>query len=242
MNQQTSVVSAEPVNVVLVHGAFADGSSWQKVIPLLQKAGYHVTAVQNPLTSFADDIATTKRVIAAQNGPVIAVGHSYGGAVITEAATGNPNVKALVYIAGLAPDTGEALTAGYEKFEQPALLSALVTDAAGFIYVDRDKFHEVFAADVDSTEASVMAATQKPIFGEIFGATVQNPAWRSIPSWSLVASKDESINPEFERYQAMRMNAQIMEIESSHVPFVSHPEAVADLITQAAREAVLVVS
>jgi pimeloyl-ACP methyl ester carboxylesterase len=231
--------SEERVNVVLVHGAFADGSGWQKVIPLLEQAGYYVTAVQNPLIAFADDIATTKRVIDAQIGPVIAVGHSYGGAVITEAANDNPNVKALVFVAALAPDAGETLTAGYELFEQPDLLTALVPDAADFAYVDRAKFHDVFAADVDSTEASIMATTQKPIFNGIFGAVVEKAAWRSIPSWSLIALEDRSINPKFQRYQAERMNAKVTEVQASHVPFVSQPEVVANVIMQAANESVL---
>src|SRR5215467_6698217 len=149
--------------VVLVHGAFADASSWSRVIPILQRDGYFVTAVQIPLTSLSDDIATAKRVVDAQKGPIVLVGHSYGGAVITGAAVGNPNVKALVYVNAFAPDEGEKLTAGTEKFAQPPLNSALVPDSAGFLYVDRAKFHEDFCADRPAAEARVMAATQKPV-------------------------------------------------------------------------------
>jgi len=141
--------------IVLVHGAFADATSWQHVIPILERDGYTVIAVQNPLSSLAADVETTKRVIDAQNGPVVVVGHSYGGAVITVAAAGNPNVKALVYVNAFAPDAGEKITAGSEKFAPPLLLSALVPDTAGFLYIDRAKFHEAFCADVSEAEARV---------------------------------------------------------------------------------------
>ena len=175
--------------IVLVHGAFADGTGWQHVIPPLEQHGYFVTAVQNPLISLADDIATTKRVLdaEAQKGPVIAVGHSYGGAVITGAAEGNPNVKALVYIAAFAPEAGEAVAAFLEQY--PSLLgSGTVADSAGFLFVDRAKFREIFAADVDPKEARVMAATQKPIFGAIFGQAPAAAAWKNIPSWYLLTT------------------------------------------------------
>src|SRR5262245_11436428 len=177
--------------IVLVHGAFADGTGWQHVIPPLEQQGYVVTAVQNPLTSLADDIATTKRVLdaEAQKGPVIAVGHSYGGAVITGAAAGNPNVKALIYIAAFAPEAGEAVAAFLEQY--PSLLgSGTVADTAGFVFVNRDKFREIFAADVDDRAARVMAATQKPIFGGIFGQSTEAAAWKNIASWYLLTTKD----------------------------------------------------
>jgi pimeloyl-ACP methyl ester carboxylesterase len=224
--------SAKPT-IVLVHGAFADGSAWAKVIPLLERDGYHVIAVQNGLTSLNDDIATTKRVIDAQKGPVVVVGHSYGGAVIGGAAAGNPNVKALVYVAAFAPDANEPVGALGEKYPS-SLGAALRPDAAGFLYIDRVPFREVFAADVGAQEARVMAATQRPVSGSVFAATVPAPAWKTIPSWYLVAQHDKAINPDLERFYAKRMGAKTSEINSSHVPFLSHPGEVARLIVEAA--------
>jgi pimeloyl-ACP methyl ester carboxylesterase len=228
---------ASQTSIVLVHGAFADGSGWSKIIPLLEKDGYTVTAVQNPLTSIADDIATTKRVIDAQKGPIVVVGHSYGGAVITSAAAGNANVKALVYVNAFAPDEGEKLTAGSEKFAPPPLNSALVPDSAGFLYVDRAKFHEDFCADLPAVEARVMAATQKPLSATVFDATVSGAAWKSIPSWYIVGTEDQAINPDFERFLAKRMGAKTTEIKSSHVSFLSQPTMVVKVIEEAAKAA-----
>src|SRR5215470_10499118 len=151
--------------IVLVHGAFADGSGWQRVIPILERDGYPVIAVQMPLASLSGDVETTKRVIDAQNGPVVVVGHSYGGAVITGASAGNPNVKALVYLAAFAPEANEALGEPGKKFAQPPLNSALVPDSAGFLYIDRAKFHDAFCKELPEAEASIMAATQKPLAG-----------------------------------------------------------------------------
>lgn len=222
--------------IVLVHGAFADGTGWQRVIPLLERDGYNVIAVQNTLTSLAADVATTKRVIDAQPGDVVAVGHSYGGAVITGAAAGNSKVKALVYIAAFAPEAGEPVGAFLEKYPT-ALGAALRPDSAGFVTVDRAKFREVFAQDVPVEEARVMAAAQKPIIGEAFASSVPQAAWKSIPSWYLVASGDRAINPDLERFYARRMGATTVEIDASHVPFVSRPQQVARLIGQAARAA-----
>ena len=193
-------------------------------------------AVQNALASLAGDVETTKRVIDAQTGPVVAVGHSYGGAVITGAAAGNPNVKALVYIAAFAPEPGEVITALGEKYPAP-LDQALKPDAAGFLYIDRAQFHEVFAKDVPAMEASVMAATQKPIKGSAFGESVPQAAWKTIPSWYIVAQEDQALNPYLERFFAKRIGAKTTEIKSSHVPFISHPAEVARLIEQAARAA-----
>jgi pimeloyl-ACP methyl ester carboxylesterase len=220
-------------SIVLVHGAFADASSWTRVISLLEGDGYTVVAVQNPLTSFAEDVATTKRVIDAQAGPVVVVGHSYGGAVITGAAAGNENVRALVYIAAFAPDAGETVSAFNVQYPS-ALGAALRPDAAGFLYIDRSMFHDVFAKDVAFAETRVMAATQKPINGGAFAGTVAQPAWRTIPSWYLIALEDQAINPELERFYARRMGATTREIHASHVPFISHPSDVSHLIEQAA--------
>jgi pimeloyl-ACP methyl ester carboxylesterase len=226
--------SAKP-RIVLVHGAWADGTGWQHIIPLLEREGFIVTAVQNPLSSFADDVATTKRVIdhEAQYGSVVVVGHSYGGAVITGAAD-NPNVKALVYIAAFAPEANEPVGALLGQFPPTPLGAAFIPDSAGFVYIDRAKFRDIFAADVHRTEVRVMAAAQKPASGAIFGQSVPFAAWKSIPSWYLVATQDQTLHPDMERFFAERMGATTSEIVSSHVPFISHPKAVARLISRAA--------
>jgi len=228
-----SGTAAPKPTIVLVHGAFADGSSWSKVIPLLQRDGYTVIAVQNPLTSLAADIETTKRVIDAQTGPVVVVGHSYGGAVITSAAAGNANVKALVYLAAFAPDSGEPIGAFGQQYPT-ALGAALKPDAAGFLSIDAAKFHELFAADLPVAETRVAAAVQKPIIGSAFGASVDHVAWKTIPSWYLVSQDDKALNPNLERFYAKRMGAKTSEIKASHVAFLSHPLVVTRLIEQAA--------
>ena len=222
------------MTIVLVHGAFADASGWRDVIPILQRDGFSVIAVQNPLISLASDVAATRRLIEAQRGPVVVVGHSYGGAVMTGAAAGNPNVRALVYIAAYAPDAGESIGALNARFPQTELGTALIVDAAGFLYVDAAKFRPLFAADVPERETRVLAVTQKPLAATAFGQTLQQAAWRTIPSWYLVAQEDQAINPDLERFMAQRMGARTREIKSSHVPFVSHPHKVAELIEEAA--------
>ena len=219
--------------VILVHGAFADGSSWGDVIPGLEKDGFDVIAGQNPLTSYADDVATTRRVIDAQSGDVVLVGHSYGGAVITKAALGASNVKALVYVAAFAPDANENLQALLQQYPSK-IGGALVPDAAGFLYIDRSQFKEVFAADVSERVLSVMSATQKPINSQTFGQTYETPAWKDIPSWYLIATDDQAINPELQRMFAERMGATTREVKSSHVPFASNPAAVVSIIEEAA--------
>jgi pimeloyl-ACP methyl ester carboxylesterase len=225
--------SAKPA-IVLVHGAFADGSGWNHVIPLLEKAGYTVTAVQNPLTSLADDVATTRRVVDAQKSPVVLVGHSYGGAVITVAATGSTNVKALVYVAAFAPDAGDSLGALLKSMAPSDIGPALAPDAGGFIYIDRAKFHDVFAKDVKPAAARLMAATQKPIFGPIFETPCPSAAWKTIPSWYLVATEDRAINPDLQRFMAKRIKATTSEVKASHVPFITRPKEVAKIIEAAA--------
>ena len=234
-SRSTGTATAKPT-IVLVHGAFADGTGWQRVIPTLQRDGYEVIAVQNPLASLAGDVETTKRVIDAQKGPVVLVGHSYGGAVITGAAAGSSNVKALVYLAAFAPEAGEPVGAFGEKYPVD-LNSALKPDSAGFLYVDRARFRELFCADVPATEARVAAATQKPIHNSAFGASVPQAAWKNIPSWYLVSQDDRAINPELERFYAKRMNAKTSEVKASHVAFISHPDVVVRLIEQAAASA-----
>jgi pimeloyl-ACP methyl ester carboxylesterase len=167
----TSSALAQKPAIVLVHGAFADASSWSKVIPILEQDGYFVTAVQIPLTSLPDDVAVAKRVIDAQKGAVVVVGHSYAGAVITDAAAGNPNVKSLVYVNAFAPDAGEALAEAGNKFPQPSLNSALIPDAARFLYIDRAKVHDVFCKDLPASDARIIAATQKPLNKAVFDAS-----------------------------------------------------------------------
>jgi pimeloyl-ACP methyl ester carboxylesterase len=233
----TPAPRAPKPTIVLVHGAFADGSSWQHVIPMLEHDGYSVIAVQNTLTSLDADVATTKRVIDAQTGPVVVVGHSYGGAVITSAAADNPNVKALVYIAAFAPEVNEPVGVYGEKYPAP-INAALKPDAAGFLYVDRSRFHALFAADVSTAEAAVMAATQKPVSASVFDATVTRAAWKTIPSFYLVTEDDQAINPKLERFYATRMGAKVTEVKSSHVPFISHPRVVVDVIERASAGAV----
>jgi pimeloyl-ACP methyl ester carboxylesterase len=236
----TSVISKELPQasnskpaIVLVHGAYADGTSWQHVIPLLEQDGYRVTAVQIPLTALADDVATTKRVIDDQKGSVVVVGHSYGGNVITGAAAGNPRVKALVYINAFAPDVGEKTSDLNKRYAAAPISMAIVSDAANFLYIDREKFHEFFAQDVSDGEARVMAATQKPIASAAFEQSVSDIAWKTIPSWFLVTQSDRAINPELQRFMAKRIGAKTIEVNSSHVPFISHPREVAKLIESA---------
>lgn len=220
--------------IVLVHGAFADASGWQDLVLLLQQDGFKVVAVQNALTSLAADVETTKRVIDAQTGPVVAVGHSYGGAVITGAAAGNPNVKALVYIAAFAPEPGEAVGAFLDKYPSD-LGTSLVPDSAGFVYIDVAKYHDVFAGDIAKRQTQAMAVTQKPISSKIFQQSGQEAAWISIPSWYMVAQQDKALSPELQRFYARRINARAIEIKSSHLPFISNPGEVAKLVGEAAR-------
>src|SRR5258705_673854 len=225
--------AASKPTIVLVHGAFADASGWQTVITQLQRDGYKVVAVQNPLTSLPNDVETTKRLIDAQTGPVVVVAHSYGGAVISGAAAGNPNVKALVYIAALAPDANEVLGPLLNQYPSP-VLPKFVPDAAGFLYIDFAAYPLLFAPDIPRREAEAMAVAQKPLSAAAFSQTNPAAAWRTIPSWVMVAQQDSIINPELERFFAKRMNATVTEIKSSHVIFLSHPQAVVRVIRQAA--------
>ena len=232
--QQISPAGNAKPSIVLVHGAYVDGTSWQRVIPLLEQDGYTVTAVQIPLTSLAEDVAVTKRVIEAQKGAVVVAGHSYGGNVMTGAAAGNPQVKGLVYINALAPDVGETTNDLGRRYAAPPISTAIVSDTANFLYVDREKFHALFAGDVSAAEAQIMAATQKPIASAAFDQAVNDVAWKTIPSWYLVTQADQAINPELQRFMAKRMGAKTIEVNSSHVSPVSHPNEVAKLIEAAA--------
>ena len=223
-------------NIVLVHGAFADGSSWAKVIPILQAKGYNVTAVQNPLTSFADDVAATNRALAQQNGPVILVGHSWGGVVITEAGV-DPKVVGLVYVAAFGPDSTEVVGDIGKSYPPPPSFEAPIVDKSGFMTLPADAFVKHFAWDLPKAEAQVLAAAQGPINAAAFGTKVSNVAWKTKPSWFIVARKDQAIAPDEERFFAKRMKATTTELDSSHVPMLSKPNDVAAVIVDAATKA-----
>jgi pimeloyl-ACP methyl ester carboxylesterase len=225
--------SATIQNIVLVHGAWADGSCWSNVIPRLASDGFQVTAVQLPLTSVSDDVATVQRALALQDGPVVLVGHSYGGAVITEAGN-DPKVSALVYVAGWAPDQGESLGSLLGSVPPPPLLSAMTTDASGFVKITPSGIADAFAQDVRSEEKVLLTATQGPLARASFGTAITTPAWRSKPSWYIVASEDRAIPPQLEQMMASRMGAHTTTLHSSHVPMISHPAKVSEVIEQAA--------
>ena len=223
-------------NIVLVHGAWADGSGWKGVYDILVKDGYNVSIVQEPETSFQDDVAATKRILAQQDGPCILVGHSYGGAVITEAGT-DPSVAGLVYIAAHMPDAGENEADVGQRFPSDLSKSAAIKKTAdGFTYLDPAQFHEYFAADLSTEQAALMARSQVLNLADNFKAVITTAAWRSKPSWALVAGADRTINPDLERWYATRANSHKIEIEgASHAVYVSHAKEVADLIESAAR-------
>lgn len=242
--QQTAETqpAAEPIpvaqtvrNIVLVHGAFADGSGWRGVYDDLTARGYRVTIVQNPLTSLADDVAATQRILARQQGPSILVGHSYGGVVITEAGD-IPGVAGLVYVSAIAPDVGEST--GQALSPVPAPPEFVVDpqpDGYGFLGLER--FKAAFAADLSDADAAFLRDSQAPIALSIFGTPLTHAAWRNRPSWAVVATQDHSIAPQLLRQMAERAGAEIVEVEGSHVSFVSQPRAIADVIDRAARSA-----
>jgi pimeloyl-ACP methyl ester carboxylesterase len=221
------------LNIVLVHGAWADGSSWSSVIEQLQAKGYHVTAPQFPLTSLANDVARLRQVLDFQDGPTIVVGHSYGGQVMTALGTDAPKVVGLVYIAAFALDQGESLGALLSQGPVTPALAHLFTDTQGFGWLSEADFVEHFAGDVDPMKAKVMYAVQQPLASSAFADVMAAPAWKTLPSWYLVATNDEAIPPDVERQFANRMGATIVEVPSSHVPMVSHPKDVVELIESA---------
>jgi len=233
---QTLNAQTEVKNIVLVHGAWADGSGWKSVYDILVKDGYNVSIVQEPETSFKEDVAATKRVLAQQNGPSILVAHSYGGAVITEAGT-DPSVAGLVYIAAHMPDGGENEADDGKRFPSDLSKSTAIKKTAdGFTYLDPSQFHEYFAADLPAEQAALMAQSQVFNFADNFKAVITTAAWKSKPSWMLVAAKDRTINPDLERWYAARAHSHTTEVAgASHSVYVSHPKEVADLIESAAR-------
>ena len=219
--------------VVLVHGGFVDGSGWQGVYEHLKKDGYEVSVVQNPTLSLADDVAVTKRAIDAASQPVILVGHSYGGVVVTEAGT-HPKVAALVYIAAFAPDEGESVNSLIADPPPGAPVPPILPPQDGFLFLDREKFHASFAGDLSAEQAAFMADSQVPWGVDALGGTVSEPAWRSKPSWYLVATEDRMIPPPAQRAMSARAGSTVIEVAGSHSIYVSQPAAVANLIQTAA--------
>lgn len=223
-------------NVVLVHGALVDGSSWNGVVAQLERKGYHVSSVQNPLTSLADDVAATRRVLARQDGPTMLVGHSWGGVVITEAGANAPNVAGLVYVAAIAPDLHESAV---DLMKQGASMPAgqsMIEDPSGFLWFDRTKYRADLAADVPDSLTRVLSAAQQPIAKKALTEKVNHVAWREKPTWYVLTTRDQAVSPELQRSMAERMNAKVTPIASSHLAPVSHAAEIANVIDRAARE------
>jgi len=236
-NNSVAQTSGAPVkNIVLVHGAWADGSGWKGVYDILVKDGYNVSIVQEPETSFKEDVAATKRTLALQDGPCLLVGHSYGGAVIMEAGT-DPSVVGLVYIAAHMPDSGEKESEDGKRFPSDLAKSGAIKKTSdGFTYIDPTQFHGLFAADLPADRAALMARSQVLNFADNFSATITTAAWRTKPSWMVVAGNDRTINPDLERWYAKRANSHTVEVAgASHSVYVSHPKEVAHVIESAAR-------
>ena len=221
-------------NIVLVHGGFVDGSGWEGVHKILKQEGYSVTIVQNPTISLTGDVAVTKRALAVLDGPAILVGHSYGGVVITEAGN-DPKVAALVYIAAFAPDKGESVSSLIKDPVPGAPVPPILPPQDGFLFLDRAKFHASFAADVNADAAAFMADSQVPWGLEALNGEVTSPAWKSKPSWYLVATDDKMIPPPAQRVMSKRAGSTVVEVKGSHAVYVSQPRDVAHLIEQAAK-------
>ena len=221
-------------NIVLIHGGFVDGSGWEGVYRTLRKDGYNVSIVQNPTLSLADDVAVTKRVLASQDEPAILVGHSYGGAVITEAGN-DPKVAALVYIAAFAPDKGESVSTLIKDPLPGAPVPPILPPLDGYLLLDKAKFRASFAGDVDTEKASFMADSQVPWGVEALNGKIREPAWKSKPSWYLVATDDKMIPPDAQRSMSKRAGSTVVEVKGSHAVYVSQPKPVAALIVQAAK-------
>ncbi len=236
--EATAQASATGVkNVVLIHGAFADGSSWSKIIPLLEAKGLHVVAVQNPLSSLDDDVAAAKRAIALQDGPVLLVGHSWGGVVISQAGI-DPKVAGLVYVAAFAPDDNQSLVDASKAFPPTPGLAEAKPDAAGFLSLTAKGIYEDFCPDLPMAEREIVLATQGPWAAVCTTDKISKAAWKVKPSWYIVASEDRMINPDLERQFAKTMKAKTLEVKASHVPMLSQPKQVADFIIDAAHKVV----
>lgn len=220
-------------NIVLVHGAFADGSGWEGVYKVLVKRGYNVSVVGNPNTGLADDVEALKRVLDRQDGPAILVGHSYGGAIITEGGL-DKNVAGLVYVAAFVPDEGETLLKLLQS-GPPAPNSGILPPENGYLWYDKSKFHSGFCADLSAEKAAFLADSQVPVAASVFQASITKAAWKTKPSWYVVASQDQTIPPDGQRFMAKRANAKVTEIKGSHLVFMSQPTAVADVIEAAAK-------
>src|SRR5713101_4482858 len=221
-------------NIVLVHGGFVDGSGWESVYRILRKDGYNVSIVQNPTLSLADDVAVTKRTLALQDGPVILVGHSYGGAVITEAGN-DPKVVGLVYITAFAPDKGESVATLIKDPLPGAPVPPILPPQDGYLFLDRAKFRASFATDVDAERAAFMADSQVPWGVEALSGKISEPAWKAKPSWYMIATDDKMIPPDAQRSMSKRAGSTVVEVKGSHAIYVSQPEAVAALVEQAAK-------
>jgi pimeloyl-ACP methyl ester carboxylesterase len=230
----SAFAGSSPVSVVLVHGGFVDGSGWEGVHAALRAKGIKAAIVQNPTLSLAGDVEATNRIVDAQDGPVVLVGHSYGGVVITEAGR-NPKVQALVYIAAFAPDSGESVDSLIKDPPPGAPVPPILPPQDGFLFLDRDKFAQSFAADVDPDKAAFMADSQVPWGVEALAGAVAEPAWKTKPSWYLVATEDHMIPPPAQQFMAQRAGATKVEQAGSHSVYVSHPDKVAELIAQAAQ-------
>ena len=229
----TATRSVASRNIVLVHGGFVDGSGWESVYQCLRRDDYMVSVVQNPTLSLADDVRATKSIIAAQSGPVILVGHSYGGVVITEAGN-DPKVVGLVYIAAFAPDAGESVSSLIKDPPPGAPVPPILPPENGFLFLDKAKFPGSFAADVDAEKAHFMADSQVPWGLEALGGTITKPAWKSKPSWYLVATDDKMIPPPAQRFMSQRAGSTVVEVAGSHAIYVSQPDTVAAIIEKAA--------
>lgn len=239
VHSQDQIASDQAVrNVVLVHGAFADGSGWRGVYDNLTARGYKVTIVQNPLTSLADDVAATRRALDLQTGPTILVGHSWGGTVITEAGV-HPNVAGLVYVSALSPDAGETTAQQYEGFA-PTPDFVIDVGPDGFGFINADKFKAGFAHDTTDTDAAFMRDSQVPINMSAFGTTLENAAWRDKPSWAVIATEDRAFDLAMLRHMAERIGATVIEVSASHAVFMTQPEVVADTINTAAQTVTVV--
>jgi len=232
----SSTSAAASASVVLVHGGFVDGSGWQGVYDMLKKDGYHVSIVQNPTATLADDVAVTKRMLAAQDGPAILVGHSYGGVVITEAGN-DPKVAGLVYIAAFAPDAGESVASLIKDPPPGAPVPPILPPQDGYLFLDKSKFQASFAGDVDTDKAAFMADSQVPWGVEALSGEISEPAWKSKPSWYLLSTEDKMIPPPAQRMMSQRARSKVVEVSGSHSIYVSQPDACAALIKQAAQGA-----